>query len=45
MLICGAKASFLASLIFILELIACLKFCDFIKANFPNNHLTLEVIL
>ena len=44
-LICGANANFLALLISILDLIACLKFWDFIMANFPNSQLTLLNIL
>ena len=42
---CGAKASFLALSKLIFDEIACLKFCDLIIANLPNNHFTLETIL
>ena len=44
MLMCGANANFLALSIPILELIACLKFCDLICANLPKIHFTFEVI-
>ena len=45
MFICGAKANFLAFSYGIFDLTACLKFCDFMIANFPINQFTLEVIL
>ena len=44
-LICGAKASFLALSAPIFDFIACLKFWDLIIANFPNNQFTFDVIL
>ena len=44
-LMCGAKASFLALSIPIFELTACLKFCDFIKAIFPKIQLAFDMIL
>ena len=45
MFMCGAKANFLALDRPILDLIACLKFCDLIIANCPNIQLTLDIIL
>ena len=45
MLICGAKANFLALAYPIFDFTACLKFCDLIIANLPNNQLTFDVIL
>ena len=42
---CGANANFLALSQDIFDLTACLKFCDLIIANFPNNQFTFDVIL